>query len=294
MRGGPVALAFAFLTVSASFGVAAAGDVAPPLSVQNPKLYAHFDGQAFYMSTQDQDSNGDQNVGSGAGPGSVLLDYTWTIPLKPALASDVAIDPTGNIVVTAYLGGSQSAGQFDVTTQLLSGSNVVADGPSQSSNELPATVTGSYAAITWTLTPKQAVLAGGQDLTWTLHATGHTAGLFLGMSEARGRSNVVLPVTGDAPAAASSSATTSTATGNSTHSGSSSGGPSSSASTSKGPASTTSSAAPVAARSSTTQTAVPTSAMVASAAAKKSPAAAPLAVLAVLACAVVAMRRRLA
>jgi hypothetical protein len=174
---------------------------APPLSPATNILYAHYDpdGGEFYMNTLAVDGD-DANVGTGAGPGSVLMDFTWSIPLKPVLASDVVLDAGGDIVITAYVGGNTGIGQFELTTELASGGTVIATGEPKTGTELPATVTGSYETFTWTVKPEATTLAAGKDLVWTLRATGTTTGTFLGMSEGRGRSNVQLPVASSGPA----------------------------------------------------------------------------------------------
>ncbi|MGB0651893.1 MAG: hypothetical protein ACPGQL_01725 [Thermoplasmatota archaeon] len=172
--------------------IEAQSSAAPDLDVENNTLWAHNTeaNTDFFMNTLMDD-------GSGSNPGTTGLagTNTWTIVMKPGQGKDIHLDPAGTVDMTVYVGGSNHAGSVDVTSRLKAHGAILAHGDVQSQVITPAAAgDGTYAMLTWSITPNSTFIAAGSSFEWEITANGVASGAFIGMSEARGRSHIVLPI----------------------------------------------------------------------------------------------------
>lgn len=189
-----------------SLAVAQAPD-APHPSPENAQLWVHGTGDDQFngfMNALEQDGN-DDALGAGSLTNSA---FTWTLTLQPSLAGAVILDTTKPILITAYIGASQGVGRVTVTTAITHGGEKVAEGAGVAHAITPATAApdGRYGIVRWSLNPTLERLEPGNDLVWTMTATGTASSIFVGIGEVRGRTNMVLPISavelgGGAPSA---------------------------------------------------------------------------------------------
>lgn len=202
MRSAVVGLLLLTALVVAVDPAAAQDAAAPHLSPQDKVLYAHHHDSDTtelngWMNTLAVDPTAnDIALGpSGQFVGGVATaapSRTLTLTLNPALAGTVQLDPSGNIVVNAYIGSGSSNGALRVETAIKYGADTVATGAAQ--NHVYQASTGQYGKLTWTLAPSITEFAPGKDLVWTITMSGVAQAGFLGVSEERGASNIELPV----------------------------------------------------------------------------------------------------
>lgn len=175
---------------------------APHLSPQDNVLYAHHHDSDTtelngWMNTLaiDPTANDIALGPSGQFVGGVSTaapSRTLTLTLDPGLLGTVQLDPSGNIVVNAYIGSGSSNGALRVETAIKYGDDTVATGAAQ--NHVYQASTGQYGKLTWTLAPSITEFAPGKALVWTVTMSGVAQAGFLGVSEERGASNIQLPV----------------------------------------------------------------------------------------------------
>lgn len=177
--------------------------VAPPFSPTVNVLYAHSVSGSTDHTMDTLAVRTDNNPGVSQ---LVNDDFTWTMTLTPPLQQTVVLDTSKTIDITVYLGGSQSVGRVAVTTKLSLGSEAVASGASKDLNIAPSGASpapvNKYGTVTWQAPVDVATLSPGQPLVWTVTATGSASAVFMGMSDARGRSAITLPIVSASDAAA--------------------------------------------------------------------------------------------
>jgi hypothetical protein len=197
-------LALAILPLPVHAQTATAPDLTPDVKT----LYAHAkdDGVTMFMNTLVADGLdavvGPEGPVQGFGA-FANSDYTWTIPLDPALSRTTTLDGAGKIEVTAYMGAGTGAGQVSVSMKLMAGDVELASGDAQDLTVTSANYPTShtYDKVTWSLTPAVTVLAPGTPLVWTVTATGTATNVYMGDTELRGRTNMVLPILSVGPKA---------------------------------------------------------------------------------------------
>jgi hypothetical protein len=195
MRSVPTVVGLFMIASLGAPAVWAQAEDAPHPSPDLATLYAHGTGDDEFNGFMNalEDDGGDDALGSG---NLVNSDVTWTITLAPALAGALVLDTESPIVATAYIGASQGVGRVTVSTQLLHGETVVAEGDGQAHTVTPATAApdGLYGTVDWEMTPTVERLEPGADLVWTITASGSSSSIFVGIGEGRGRSNIALPI----------------------------------------------------------------------------------------------------
>lgn len=208
-------LAFALLLVSMP-AASQSGDAAPP-SPADRILYAHHEEDADeeyegWMNTLEDDPDSD-DVAMGESQDCTLpepipgvdsdVEATWTLTLGPELNESVFLRQNGSVFLKAYIGASGGDGEnLTVNTTLRAGSVVVAHGENRTYNYTAAD-DGQYDTIEWEVPAQVTELHTGADLVWEIHLVGEAcsveSGPFLGVSEERGRTAMMLPIVDTPP-----------------------------------------------------------------------------------------------
>lgn len=202
LPAGLVVLSAAALVPLLALPAAAQSAAAPHLSPVDKVLYAHHHDSDTaelngWMNAMPLDPTAnDIALGpSGQFVGGVPTaapSRTLTLTLDPGLTGTVKLDPSGNIVISAYIGSGSSNGALRVTTAITYDGQTVAEGAAQ--NHVYQASTGQYGKLTWTIAPEITEFAPGKPLVWTVTMSGVAQAGFLGVSEERGKSNVEFPV----------------------------------------------------------------------------------------------------
>lgn len=207
------------LVLALSCPVSAQDPSAPPPSPTANVLYAHhhdsdteeLDG---WMNTLVTDPTGNDIALGPADPAAQPLpERVYTFTLAPALQAPFTLDPSGNIVIDAYIGAGGSQGVVRVSTEITYGGEVVASGAAQN-HVYQQAGTAAYPKVTWTVAPEITEFQPGNDLVWTVTLSG-IAGqtVFMSVSAERGSSGVTLPIlTGGSAGGSSTSGSSSNTT----------------------------------------------------------------------------------
>lgn len=187
-------------------------DGAPTPSADDRILYAHHQEDADeeyegWMNTLADDSDSD-DVAMGESQECLLpepipevdsdVTATWTLTLDPNASEDLVFERNGTVFLKAYIGASGGSGEnLTANTTIRSGDVVVAFGDNQTYNYTAAD-DGTYDTIEWAVPVQVDQVAAGQPLVWEIALEGEPcsveSGPFLGVSEERGKSAMMLPL----------------------------------------------------------------------------------------------------
>ncbi len=193
---------------------AAQDATAPHPSADERTLYAHSNVEGVaWMNTLVEDATGPETSSAfganptipayGESPAGPYMseDFSFAFPLAPGLTSGLMLDPAGSVEVTTYLGGgAYTLGMVDVSTRLMAGETVIAEGASVSHRMTPKppTTVGCqvYDTAAWSMEVLEPTIPAGAELVWIIEGSGSWNNIFVSTSECRGRSNIVLPIAG--------------------------------------------------------------------------------------------------
>lgn len=129
------------------------------------------------------------------------IDWTWTWTLNPALGGPVQLAAGGTILVRAHIGvGTGSGSGIEMSTALMQGDKVIAEGPVQQYSYSASPAGQNYGFVEWLIPVTETTLVAGTPLVWTVRAVAAAgeaqANMFMSCGEPRGRSRIELPVIG--------------------------------------------------------------------------------------------------
>lgn len=177
-------------------------------------LYAHSNvDNVFWMNSLADDATGPETSArfapnaevpaygeSPAGP-HIQESFIFEFPLAPGLVSGLVLDPAGSVEVSAFIGGgAYTLGEVTVSTKLMAGDTLIAEGAAKSHRMTPKppTTVGCqvYDPAGWSMEVVESVIPADAPLTWIIEGSGSWNNIFVATSECRGRSNIALPITG--------------------------------------------------------------------------------------------------
>lgn len=213
MKVGALLLGLAVCLAAAAF-VLAKNANAPPLSSTNTTLYAHHDAADTveldgWMNTVQADGD-DTAMGPAAscvphsgnravdeellGLVGEEIDRNYTFDLFPPQKGFLKLDPEGNLTATIHAGAGSCFGSIDITSTLVAGEETIAEGMAEGHWFDNTASADAYPHVNVTMRLNESLTAVN-ELQWRIRIAGETGGaVFLGVSEAKGSTQLELPV----------------------------------------------------------------------------------------------------